>query len=980
MKKIFKMLMVTVIGCFGFAISASAEEYGTEFQKFASDGSITITSNKFDLAAGGKGELVSHYLTSWNQLNKTRFVLGLCDGTYETCTIVLNDENGGIAEQHDIQIKYEEKYSDQFKKLTADGSLTVNGSTISDKTLFIYAKLNSYETDDYTYVSSGCNEDKSICDIVLYQKIKENGVSSTVEVERHAINIKYTNIVSDQFKQLTVDGNLTVNGSTIGDKSNLIYTKLNSYETDDYSYMLGTCNEGKTTCDIVLYKRIKNNNSITLKEMERHAVNIKYTDVVSDQFKQLTADGNLTVNGSTIGDKMSLLNYVIGTYNTNDYSYSVSMCNEDKTRCDIVLKQYIREGNSTRIKEIERHAVNMKYTNTVSEEFKKNIPNGTITVNGTTIGEKRNLINDTLSLYATPYSEENRYYYYVNQCNEDSSICDVVLQKTENKDGNYHSYTIDYQAVKIKYTNTTSEQFKQDVGDTITLHGTTIDENKRTLVYNYINSLTQDKKFTYTADRCNEDGSSCDIVLRFVDNDYNTIGIERHVVKIVYGEEQFSDTFKTLTNNKQLVVKSVKPTSVEEADLLIGAYLKTFGTENDYFYVSGCNEEYSICDVVSSKTGETHSLNITYETNLDANISKIVSDMVAKFPENKGFILEDLELLNYFVSKNYTSSRFGDESTMLNFSSETKAYLGNMTGILDTRMGMGGPFGFSSWGGFAIAYNNTIYAVINRGGMTATNVIYIPDTTEDTVEAYITAAQKRINNYLKNETVKVTYGGKVSELADAEYIEDLGFDASKVIDYYEFTYNNVTSQYLIVKDSSKIKEEVEYKNNDIVTGISISTTSADVPLDTTIQATEIPKESQQYQEITSRLKVKEAVIYDLKLFSSTTKQFISKLENGLFQVRIPIPESMLNKDLAAYYIREDGKIEEHPITVMDGHAHFTTDHFSVYTITEKIESEDVITEKVPNTYDGITNYVGLGMVGLIGLSITGFTYKRKENK
>ncbi len=895
------MLLVTVIGCLGFATNVNAEEYGTEFQKFTSDGTITITSGSLE----AKGNLVTAYLQQWNQKNNTQFVLGSCNEAYDTCTIALNDANGNY-EEHDIQIKYAEKYSDVFKKIGTD-AITITNTTNGSVSNIIYLHLNNFSNDQYSYWLGTCNEDSTQCDIILRETYKmENGSTNSVEIERHTVKVNYKEEYSEQFKKITSNGTLTLYGDTYRTPIDMIRDYLapfNVYATPSYdSYSVFNCNADSTVCDIV--RSTVDTTNYNQKELERHVVKVTYQKGYSEEFKKAT-NGSLIIKSNSIDQYTNFVNIYFNPFNAHDYdassykSYNIRSCNEDKSICDVALYEHTKQenGNYT-VKQLETHAIKITYKEEYSEEFKK-LTNGTITLHGSTIGEKRNLLSNYLNSITS-----DSYYFSVRSCNEDQTVCDIAL----------------HQSVQTGDSSTTYE-------------------------------------------------------------------VERHPVKIVYGEEQFSDVFKRLTTNNQLPIKSVTPTDIETADLIVGSYLRAFDTENGYFYVGACSDDYTTCDVYSTETGETHALKIAYETNLDPNISAIVNNMIAAYPDGKMFLLEDLELINYLVSKNFKDNDFGNENLMINFSSEAKAYLGNMTGVLDARMGWGDPFTSGCAGGFAIMYNNTIYGMLKQGGAQKNNVIYISDTTENKNEAYIVAAQKRINAYLKNDSVKITYGGKVSDLIDisnkdeVEFIsEELGYDITKIESYYNLTYGENTIPFLIIKNSSKVKEEVEYKNNDFVTGISIETTSPDVPLDTTIQVTEITKENEQYQEITSKLKVKDAIIYDLKLFSSTAKQFISKLKDGLFQVKIPIPETMLNKELVAYYIHDDGTIEEHPITVMDGLAHFTTNHFSVYTIAEKRVAEDAITENVPNTYDGIMNYIGLGIVGLIGISITGITYKKKENE
>ena len=43
--------------------------------------------------------------------------------------------------------------------------------------------------------------------------------------------------------------------------------------------------------------------------------------------------------------------------------------------------------------------------------------------------------------------------------------------------------------------------------------------------------------------------------------------------------EEFSDIFKKLTDTNSLVAKSVKPTTMEEAEFFLSAYVSTFNTD-----------------------------------------------------------------------------------------------------------------------------------------------------------------------------------------------------------------------------------------------------------------------------------------------------------------------------------------------------------------------------------------------------------------
>ena len=106
--------------------------------------------------------------------------------------------------------------------------------------------------------------------------------------------------------------------------------------------------------------------------------------------------------------------------------------------------------------------------------------------------------------------------------------------------------------------------------------------------------------------------------------------------------------------------------------------------------------------------------------------------------------------------------------------------------------------------------------------------------------------------------------------------------------------------------------------------------------------------------------------------------YISKLDNGSFEVSIPVPETLKNKKLSAYYIQDNGTIEEYPAEIKNGNVVFTTTHFSIYTIAESGKGKTVIDEKNPATFDGITNYIFIGVISLVGLCIGVISLKKEK--
>lgn len=69
-----------------------------------------------------------------------------------------------------------------------------------------------------------------------------------------------------------------------------------------------------------------------------------------------------------------------------------------------------------------------------------------------------------------------------------------------------------------------------------------------------------------------------------------------------------------------------------------------------------------------------------------------------------------------------------------------------------------------------------------------------------------------------------------------------------------------------------------------------------------------------------------------------------------------VDEKIRNSD---YYINDNGDIEKLSVTVVDGYAKFTTNHFSVYMIA--VNDEEVL-ELSPKTFDSGVTYIVIGII------------------
>lgn len=190
----------------------------------------------------------------------------------------------------------------------------------------------------------------------------------------------------------------------------------------------------------------------------------------------------------------------------------------------------------------------------------------------------------------------------------------------------------------------------------------------------------------------------------------------------------------------------------------------------------------------------------------------------------------------------------------------------------------------------------------------------------------------------------------------------------------EFT-NGTKLSFIVIKDSSKIFDgKLNFISSDASTGIEVNTNNL-IPLDTLIQVAKLTN-GDEYDKIVKLLKTDLVNVFDIKLFSKSSSKNITKLDNGNFEVKVPISEELKGKDLAVYYIDDNNNIEKYDVTIKDGYAIFTTTHFSVYTLAENTNVNSVET---PKTGDNILIYTMAGLISRAGIITVLVITKKKHD-
>ena len=433
------------------------------------------------------------------------------------------------------------------------------------------------------------------------------------------------------------------------------------------------------------------------------------------------------------------------------------------------------------------------------------------------------------------------------------------------------------------------------------------------------------------------------------------------------------NTFDKLLTDGKLIVHSIKPTDIGTAWTVV--YENTIMNVDEKYYLDwdkSFNSDFSKCTIYYGNHQEGDSskeVEISYV--YDKDIKTVVDSLVSKIEGKDTFSLNEIEFINYLLNQS-------EDSSMINYSSELRKAISYKNFDIDVRLGDDNSFYTERGGNALFSYNGTIYYIKDMTTVQAKHIIYVDDNTNDVLNAVKTRLTKifgkdfnvteagTVESFLETEKQQfikdynLDYNSGVhAQYATAEefaqammnlnyYNEDAYYSfvtASNIYEkYYTLNINGKEVKFLVIKDSSKVNDNISLDTNDIGSNITISAKTTAIPLDTLIQVSKITN-GIEYDKIVKLLEVTNSEMFDLKLYSNSTGKYIQKLSNGKFEVKIPVNESLKGKNLMVYYVDSNNKIIEYEVTVENGFATFTTDHFSIYTLAEK----KVVEETPDNT-------------------------------
>lgn len=643
-------------------------------------------------------------------------------------------------------------------------------------------------------------------------------------------------------------------------------------------------------------------------------------DGMSEEFKQiLNEEGKFVITDTSNNEyKNFILMSSVNKYATDAYDFQIYFIDAENTKCRI------QRHEITPYNILESYDVEVIYEEKFSDEFKKITDDGNIVITSSSAQGREMLLFEYCNL-----NRSDNVSFSFTDLNEDKTIGTLqMFKKGSTKVAEQH-------LVNIKYEEKFSDEFKKIANDgKITIRASR-DEGKNSLIQNYCWAFREEDRYFSVTD-INEDGTLCTIQMNeSVENKDWTVITEQHRVKIEYDKTVSQNFKKYLNKNGKFVIDSIKPKHKNE---WLGMYEVLFYNKGIEADIEFLEEDFSSCEIIvkdNKGIPETH--NVEFEYKYDEKVKEFVDTITKKIPQGETYLfkVKDMELVNYWLNSEEESDKQGI-GNLDNYSGELKSFVDykNLNLSIDHRLGADAEF-FTLRGGIGLLqHKGTTYYINDLMGVIAHHILYVPDSTGSSKEELLNAVQKRVDEYAGKGKVKITVGeGSVLEYYGELDEENAFLEKAEGNYWFIATIDGIEHKFIVIKDSKSMINP-KHKTKDFKTDIEISTDSNDIPLDTLIEANRLT-EGKEYERIIKILGVEENITFDLNLFSKSLNEYIKKLENGTFEVKIPVSEKFQNKKLVIYYVDEEEKIEEYEVEVKNGYAIFRTNHFSTYTLAEE---------------------------------------------
>ena len=887
-----------------------------------------------------KNQYIINFLNSFNKENATMYY-----NEYDK-SLVYSETSSRLNKKivkkkiTDIVFEYvEQEYSDNFKKILDNNVLKIKSDTEINSDILMTYFSYLHNTGKYRFDADG-----KIKNGKVFIKLSEYENQRFVEKEKHLVNVVKDNIDINIFNKKGLGDNFKIfaeepiNKKSYIDNYLSLVSNYEEFEDKSYSNIFPVSVYGSSDKNYLMYiKRNKKEQVVDIQYHELNASFVGYNDNLSEDYKNMIGN-EITINADELNDET--IRYAIS------FPLIFLGCSSDYSYCDI--------GYYNKDK-VEIHKIKINLNSTYSENFMKafNVKNDkTIDI----LLDKNMNFNYFFNSF---YDKETNNYYHYN-CN--NGICNLTLS---NYFDNYREeHVVSYNAIET----TPTKYYLENVNSVVEFYP---GQNK-----NAYNMLNYNNKFNKTnsdiiiiTNNCDKETNKCDTAIR---NEEGNIEIHKSDILMKEGK---SPEYLSYFMDDKIKLNSIYVDNQEYLSMISSAYLMSLTKTFSYLTNYQNNDA-----ILHFNYFEEQPIKVEFEKE-NSKQKEIVDKYLKKIDNSDlSFKIEDLEFINSFYY-NTTDNNLSVNYNTVELSNTIKNIVDDkhINYYYELNSGAGDELYEDVSGNIILYYDGIAYGMTENKIRTIKNhVIYIPDETPESVNEYILAAQKRVDEYLgKNSGVVIEFS-RATNKGNVQYLD---LDFSKFDNnIYKIKMGNREESVIIIKDSNKMKKPSFYAT-DVINNIIVSSKNANYPLNTIVSSKIENKMDNISKEVIEKLKLNIAQVVDIDLYSSSVG-YINKFNGSLFNVSVPLSNTKLNTDnLFAYYISENGEVEEYSVTVEDGNAQFQTKHFSKYIITNKLSESEIkqLANEInnPQTGDKVLNYIIISIVSL-GLFILSFILPKKK--
>ncbi len=422
-----------------------------------------------------------------------------------------------------------------------------------------------------------------------------------------------------------------------------------------------------------------------------------------------------------------------------------------------------------------------------------------------------------------------------------------------------------------------------------------------------------------------------------------------------YGEKTFDPLYNTIISYYVNNLPGVKDFKQKHSDHDVNIHVFCIDYNNcaisikyddkDECDSSESMDDYPFCEGVAERFKVSISVVDNYDDEIMKEVQKHTSSKGSK-EGRKTYRLLDMAYINQIMNKADNDDSFlgkSDASNAEMFFPEIKEMYENFPSLkfVYANRGLGAGLGGEEfdklytrkYGEYISMYDNTVYG-LTYITFEVNNIILVDKNSKD----LIAAAKKRIEEYINDPSISVEIKDVTSSYTSSEnsydyylnHVMNSEFNDTKKYSssVYELKIGDkITSTMLIVPVDSSYIKKLEVKSIESKTGVKMTTSSHDVPMDATLQIKDVTN------NYTGVIKA-----YNIDLYSSYAKGYIKNAKDGI-KLMIPVENNFNPKGKSIYYINSQGKKEQkfdYEIETIDSKKYitFVTDHLSVYAISE----------------------------------------------